>query len=238
MAVMRRATTSSPQATSRTAGRRQPPIQAGYEHFRLEREGALVSRATLEFYDTMVLPFLAWLDGEGVQRFDHLDVTHARVDWRLASTPGHYGRQRQPATLHGSHRAIGTFLRWAIREGYPIDGRILTLEAPRIPGKEPTIYHVAQVRRVLAACNPNVPTEDTTVRRGRDALEDLALSTPSLVGLRAYLEDHPEMPLANRALNGALEVPNDLLRSAIGGRPRLHRDLLEQIGERNGNVDE
>jgi site-specific recombinase XerD len=145
--------------------RRQPSIRAGYEHFRLEREGALVSTATLDFYDAMVLPFLDWLTAEGVERFDHLDVSHARLyRARLASSPGQHGRQLQPSTLHGSHRAIGTFLRWAGREGYPIDGRMLSLEAPRVPDKEPTVYHVAQLRKVLAACNPNVPTEDLTVR--------------------------------------------------------------------------
>src|SRR5215467_13208429 len=53
------------------ARRRQPPIRAAYEHFRLDRQGALVSRATLDFYDGMVLPFLTWLDGEGVDRFEH-----------------------------------------------------------------------------------------------------------------------------------------------------------------------
>lgn len=71
----------------------------------------------------------------------------------MASTPGRHGRTLSPDTLHGSHRAIGTFLRWAVREGYGIDGRILDLPAPRIPEKEPTVYHIAQLRKVLAACN-------------------------------------------------------------------------------------
>jgi hypothetical protein len=144
---------------------RRPPIRTGYEHFRLERQGELVSPKTLEYYDGMVLPFLDWLDGEGVQRFEHLDVEHARrYRARLASTPGSNGRQRQPATLHGSHRAIRAFLRWASREGYTIDGRILDLASPRVPKKEPTVYHIAQLRTLLAACKPEVPTEDLTVR--------------------------------------------------------------------------
>ena len=165
MATMRRVVRGRSTTATRPAARRQPPIGAGYEHFRLDREGALVSRNTLAFYDAMVLPFLAWLDGEGVQRFEHLDITHARL-WRarLASTPGRHGRPLQPSTMHGSHRAIGTFLRWASREGYQIDGRILELAAPRVAGKEPTVYHIAQLRRVLAACNPEVPTEDLMVR--------------------------------------------------------------------------
>jgi hypothetical protein len=45
----------------------------------LERQGALVSRSTLDFYDAMVVPFLTWLDGEGVERFEHMGVEHARV---------------------------------------------------------------------------------------------------------------------------------------------------------------
>jgi integrase/recombinase XerC len=147
------------------AARRQPPIRAGYEHFRLERQGALVSPKTLEYYDGMVEPFLTYLDDQGVERFEHLDVTHARqYRARLATTPGKHGRPLQPDTLRSSHRAIGAFLRWANREGYPIDGRILDLKAPRVPDKEPTVYHIVQVRRLLAACNPEVPTEDVIVR--------------------------------------------------------------------------
>src|SRR5262245_10133169 len=93
MAAMRRAERGRSTGPSRPAARRQPAMRAGYEHFRLERQGALVSPSTLDYYDAMVLPFLTWLDGEGVQRFEHLDVNHARLyRARLASTPGRHGR--------------------------------------------------------------------------------------------------------------------------------------------------
>ena len=145
--------------------RRQPPIQAGYEHFRLERQGALVSRKTLEYYDGMALPFLRWLEAEDVRRFDALDVSHVRLyRAQLAARVGRHGRQLQPKTILESHRAILTFLRWARREGYRIDDRILDLAPPRVPEKEPTVYHIAQVRRLLAACKPEVPTEELVVR--------------------------------------------------------------------------
>ena len=55
-------------------------------------------------------------------------------------------------------------MRWATKEGYQVDGRILDLASPRVPKKEPTVYHIAQVRTILAACKPDVPTEDLTVR--------------------------------------------------------------------------
>ena len=145
--------------------RRQPPLVAGYEHFRLERQGALLSPKTLGYYDGMVLPFLKWLGTVGVHRFDHLDVSHVRLyRAQLAVRPGRWGGTLAPKTLLESHRAILCFLRWARREGYRTDDRILELTAPRVPDKEPTVYHIAQVRRVLAVCNPSVPTEDLVVR--------------------------------------------------------------------------
>ena len=50
--------------------RRQPPILAAYEHFRLDRQGMLVSPRTLEYYDGMVLPFLRWAEADGLERFE------------------------------------------------------------------------------------------------------------------------------------------------------------------------
>jgi len=181
MAAMRRAATGRPTVASRPAGRRrQPAIRAGYEHFRLERQGLLVSRKTMEHYDGMVLPFLTWLESEGVQRFEHLDVDHARMyRARLATTPGRHGRPLQPDTLHASHRAIGTFLRWATKEGYGVDGRILDLAAARVPEKEPTVYHIAQVREGAGGVQ----------RRGADRGPDGPIAArfrhPSRRGVRA-----------------------------------------------------
>jgi integrase len=73
--------------------RRQPPLVVGYEHFRMDRQGALLSPKTLHYYDETILPFLRWLEADGVRRF-----------------------------------------------------------------------HIAQVKKILAACNPAVPTENLVVR--------------------------------------------------------------------------
>jgi len=45
--------------------RRQPPLVVGYEHFRLDRQGQLLSPKTLIYYDETVLPFLRWLESDG-----------------------------------------------------------------------------------------------------------------------------------------------------------------------------
>jgi site-specific recombinase XerD len=145
--------------------RRQPPLSAGYGHFRLERQGALRSHKTLEYYDGMILPFLKWLDAEGVHRFDHLDVSHVRLyRAQLAARPGRWGRTLAPKTLLESHWAFLCFPHWARREGSSTDDCILERTAPRVPDKETTVYHIAQIREILTACNPGVPTEDLVVR--------------------------------------------------------------------------
>ena len=71
----------------------------------------------------------------------------------------------------------------------------LDLVATRVPLKEPTVYHIAQLRKVLEACNPAVPTEALVVRCwsaracggpvcgvavvGPDGLPDLMTDSPS-----------------------------------------------------------
>jgi integrase len=145
--------------------RRQPPLIIGYEHFRLDRQGQLLSPKTLIYYDETVLPFLRWLEAEGVRRFDEVEVGRVRTfRAHLAARVGKYGRPLAPKTILEYHRAILCFLRWARREGYAVDGRILELTAPRVPDKEPTVYHIAQLRKIFGACNPAVPTEDLVVR--------------------------------------------------------------------------
>ena len=57
-----------------------------------------------------------------------------------------------------------TFFRWARTEGYTVDPRILELKRPRVPEQEATVYHIAQVRQILGACNPKLPQEEPAVR--------------------------------------------------------------------------
>lgn len=49
-------------------------------------------------------------------------------------------------------------------EEYPVDQRILRLKSPKVPDKEPTLYHIPRLRKILAACNTRRPQEDLTVR--------------------------------------------------------------------------
>src|SRR5207244_12908253 len=97
---------------------------SGYEHFRLDRQGQLLSPKTLIYYDETVLPFLRWLAAEGVRRSEEADGGRVRT-YRacLATTMGTWGRPLAPTRLVEAPRAALCCLRWGRREGYAGDGR-------------------------------------------------------------------------------------------------------------------
>ena len=183
--------------------RRQPPLVTGYEHFRLERQGALLSPKTLVYYDEQILPFLRRLEADGARRFDEVDVGRVRTyRAHLATKLGKWGRPLAPKTILESHRAVLCFLRWARREGYKVDARILELTAPRVPDKEPTVYHIAQLRKVLAACNPAIPTEEMVVR----ILVGSGLRRAELCGLAIFGPDGLSDVMTDSLGSGRVEL--------------------------------
>src|SRR6202521_3867992 len=95
---------------------RTSAIEAAYQHFRLDKQGSLVSPKTLRHYEWTIRPFLRWLDEEHpeVMRFEQLSVEMVRqyrVDMSQRLTTR--GRLPDPATLNDLHRLLITFLRWA-----------------------------------------------------------------------------------------------------------------------------
>ena len=71
---------------ARSRSRRPPPIESRHQHFRLERQGALVAVNTLFYYDPKVLPFLDGLVGRGVRAGGNGPGRSARPDDRLAQS--------------------------------------------------------------------------------------------------------------------------------------------------------
>jgi len=145
------------------AERRTTPLEEAYAHFRLDWQGLPVSPATLRLYEHTIGRFLRWVRVEhaDVRRFEDLSVVVVR-EYRaaLAARSGLRGKPIQPETLSGSDRALRTFFRWASAEGYPVAERILTLPKVRVPWKEPTLFHIRQLREILAACNPRLGDRD------------------------------------------------------------------------------
>jgi hypothetical protein len=80
---------------------RASAIEAAYQHFRLDKQGSLVSPKTLQHYEWTIRPFLRWLDEEHpeVLRFEQLGVEMVRqyrVDMSQRLTTR--GRLPEPAT--------------------------------------------------------------------------------------------------------------------------------------------
>src|SRR2546421_9173498 len=96
-----------------TAARgRQTAIEAAYDHFRVDRQGNLVSGKTLDHYHYhyLVGPFFTWLRDQrpGLERFEDLDVNVVR-DYRVAlatRTSERTGRLLEPATVLDAHRLL------------------------------------------------------------------------------------------------------------------------------------
>jgi site-specific recombinase XerD len=151
---------AAPAAAPRTQ------LWTAYEHYRLGRQGDLVSEKTLETYVTHVEPFLTWAAEEcGARRFADLEIAMVRAyRAREATRTGKHGRRLSPFTVLDSHKALLTFFRWARTEGYEFDGRILELKRPRVPKPEADVYHMSQLRAILTACNRRVPQEELIVR--------------------------------------------------------------------------
>jgi integrase len=160
----------APQVTVLSGGAApaSPPrnqLWIAYEHFRLERQGDLVSEKTLETYDTHVRPFITWVGQTGVSRFADLDMGTVRTYRAQEATRiGKHGRQLRPHSVLDSHKALLTFLRWSKGEGYEFDPRLLQLKRPKVPKPEADVYHMRQLRTILAACNRRVPQEELAVR--------------------------------------------------------------------------
>jgi len=104
----------------------------------------LVSPKTLEYYDGTVCRSSTSLRVRASSASRTRTSTARNGAERCSRSPGRHGRLRQPDTDHDSHRAIRAFLHWARKEGYEVDPLILDLSGPRVPKKEPTVYHIAQ----------------------------------------------------------------------------------------------
>jgi len=80
------------------------------------------------------------------------------------------GEHLQRATLQASQRALRTFFGWADRDGYTIDGPILSLEKTRLPVQEADVYHIAP------------PQPGSVTRMGLDALRHASGDEAHLLG--------------------------------------------------------
>lgn len=137
------------------------------ELFILERRADKKQPSTIRYYRQQLGLFCAWLTQQDVSGDGPEDVTKGLIlAYRLhLQERGHtrlVGQPLQHTTLVASQRALRTFFAWAEEEGYAIDGRILKQRKTRVPQKDATVYTLAQLGEIIAACAS--PTEELAVR--------------------------------------------------------------------------
>jgi site-specific recombinase XerC len=138
-----------------------------YDWFRTEKQGDLVSRATLSYYDYQVLPLLTWLEEAHpeVLDFPDLGTDHLRsYRSHLTERDKKHGGTLQPESLLTSHKAIRTFLRWikVNHRGVEMDPGLFELRKPRQPKKDALLFDISQLRTILGSCEDM--TEEAVVR--------------------------------------------------------------------------
>jgi site-specific recombinase XerD len=193
------------------------PLEAAYEHFRLDRMGNRASTNTLEHYDAMTRPFLAWTVEEGIRRFEELRVDrlgHYRAP--VATRETRFGRPVEGRSVLDSHKALMTFFRWASEEGYEVDGKILGLKRPKVPEKEPTVCHVNDLRAILAARNKALPSEEQAVR----ILVGAGVRASELCGLAVVGPDGLPDPMTDSLTRGRVELRVRWYAGAKGQKSR------------------
>jgi site-specific recombinase XerD len=142
-------------------------VRDAIELFILERRADKRQPSTIRYYRQQLGLFGAWLTQQDVAGDGPQDVTKALIlAYRMhLQERGHsrlVGQPLQHTTLVASQRALRTFFAWAEEEGYIIDGRILKLRKTRVPQKDATVYTLAQMDAILAACAS--PTEEVAIR--------------------------------------------------------------------------
>lgn len=144
-------------------------ILGAHDLFLLEREARDLSPATMAFYENTLGEFVGWLavaypgltELEEVTK-EHVNAYRIYLRDRPVRRRCARGDTLSKDSLVGSQRAMRTFFGWARDEGYEIDDRILALKKTRLPQQEADVYHINQVRGMLAASA--YETERVTVR--------------------------------------------------------------------------
>ena len=129
-----------------------------FEDFILSREAALCSPETIDFYQRMLEPFLAFTNGH--------ELSNRAVRSFLATVAQ---RGVSSATVHAHARAVRAFVRFAYEERWIEEP--ITVRMPRIEQKRMEVLSREDVKRVLSVCGTRdraliMTLIDSGVRRG------------------------------------------------------------------------
>src|SRR5574338_541019 len=154
-----------------------PTLTTAMERFIVDRIASGVSNATVKHYLYVFKPLIGrW----GQLPVDQVDVTIIRqylAELRTQTTRYKNGkyRQEQPgglsdATIRSRIRALNILFRWCKREFHLISNPMERVHLPPAKRQQPKAISLDDLRKLLAACEPDAPG-----RLGMVGKRDLAL---------------------------------------------------------------
>jgi integrase/recombinase XerD len=112
-------------------------LEAVREEYLLCRQIDGLAPGTLEIYSTVTRLFCEYLKGE--------EITPTRIRGFIAWL----GLERNPTTVNIYTRALRTYVRWLVQEGYLPEDPMRDVRTPKVPKKSPNVLSEEEVAALL-----------------------------------------------------------------------------------------
>lgn len=130
------------------------PISEAYAVFVLSCKAQRYSSKTLEYYESMLVPFLNWLQAQGVSQIDDVTSLHIRthlVNKRTVYVGTEDEREASGHTIHGIASNIRAFFNFCIVEGWLTVSPMKGVKMPRKPKNVLSAYTTGEIERLVGA---------------------------------------------------------------------------------------
>lgn len=115
--------------------------------FLLDAQARNLAPRTIQFYETEIDRFFAWLVAQGAPTLERVTADHLR-----AYIVAEQQRGMAPATVAASMRALLRFFNFCVEDGHLPTSPAARVRMPRVPEEIKPALTVTEIRRLLSAC--------------------------------------------------------------------------------------
>ncbi len=114
--------------------------------FLLDAQARNLAPRTIQFYETEIDRFVAWLTAQGAPTLERVTADHLR-----AYIVAEQQRGMAPATVAASMRALLRFFNFCVEDGHLLTSPAARVRMPRVPEEIKPALTVTEIRRLLSA---------------------------------------------------------------------------------------
>ena len=122
------------------------PLARDSRDFYVDLEAANRTPRTISYYRQKLIPFLDWLQTQGVRQSAEITPSHVRTYL------GELAKSHSPGGVHAHYRAIRGLLRWLTREGVLSADPTRNVRPPRVDLEPLQPVSIETVKALLATC--------------------------------------------------------------------------------------